>query len=89
MFNLVGTYEFFSLEDARRAADEGRLLPGAVVVVGRDVYMAMYYDAEKRIVLMDKPRPLPPPARGDPVRSFGRPEYTLLPAPRRSKRGRR
>ena len=49
--DLAGTYEFFSLSDATDAADRGRLPPGAVVVVGGAVYVAMWYDDEKRVVL--------------------------------------
>lgn len=50
--NLPGTYEFFSVEDAQRAADEGRLRPGTVVLVDGQCYLALYYDEEKRIVVV-------------------------------------
>ena len=50
--NLPGTYEFFSVEDAQRAADEGRLRSGTVVLVDGQCYLALYYDEEKRIVVV-------------------------------------
>ena len=83
--NLAGTYEFFTMEDARRAADEGRLPPGAVVLVDGRSYVAAYYDDEKRIVLVRSRRASPP---GDPQR-YPTTDYTLLPAPRHPKKGRR
>lgn len=83
--NLAGTYEFHTMEDARRAADEGRLPPGAVVLVEGRSYVAMYYDAEKRMVLMKSPGASPP---GD-IHPYPNHSYTLLPEPRRKKKGRR
>jgi hypothetical protein len=73
--NLAGTYEFFTMEDARRAADEGRLAPGTVVIVDGRTYVAAYYDDEKRIILIKNP---PDPRYAN-----------LLPAPRHRKKGRK
>lgn len=83
--NLAGTYEFITMEDARRAADEGRLPPGAVVLVDGRSYVAAYYDDEKRIVLVRSRGASPP---GDP-RRYPTTDYTLLPAHRHPKKGRR
>ena len=58
--NLPGTYEFFTLDDARRAADEDRLRAGSIVIVDGRTYLAMYYDAEKRTVLVRAPGTVPP-----------------------------
>jgi hypothetical protein len=58
--NLPGTYEFFTLDDARRAADEDKLRPGSVVVVDGRTYLALYYDTEKRTVLIKSPGTIPP-----------------------------
>ena len=79
--NLAGTYEFITMEDARRAADEGRLPPGAVVLVDGRSYVAAYYDDEKRIVLVR--------SRGASPQRYPTTDYTLLPAPRHPKKGSR
>ncbi len=84
-FNLAGTYEFFSLDDARRAADEGRLRPGTVVIVDGRCYLAMYYDAEKRIVLVDGPR-CSPAGPACERHSLPMSQAYLLASDRRSKR---
>jgi hypothetical protein len=83
--NLAGTYEFFTMEDARRAADEGRLPPGAIVFVDGRTYVAAYYDDEKRMVLVKSPGARPP---GD-ILPYPNTNYTLLPGPRHTKKGRK
>jgi hypothetical protein len=72
--NLPGTHEFFDIRDAQKAADLGMIRPGAIVMVEGKAFKALYYDEEKRVVLV-----------GGPDYTLGSRDHLLLPADKRRK----